>query len=60
MHKKYPGGNNCTHVLIGLGQWPAYTPLLFDQYERDIEELMTVAVQARKEIGLQIFFRSIQ
>mmetsp|Transcript_18641 Transcript_18641/g.27948 ORF Transcript_18641/g.27948 Transcript_18641/m.27948 type:complete len:593 (-) Transcript_18641:548-2326(-) len=59
MHKKLEGDNNCTHVLIGLGQWAASKPLLFDRYERDIEEAMRVAVRARDEIGFALFFRSI-
>jgi hypothetical protein len=55
---------NCTHIVVGLGQWsagwPEYSPTLFDQYESEMEEAMNVLLKAREEIGFQLFFRSMQ
>jgi hypothetical protein len=62
IYNQYANNNtkNCTHILVGLGQWPGYKPMLFDQYENDTEVAMEVLLKAREELGFKLFFRSIQ
>lgn len=62
MQKKYKdySSNNCTHVVVGLGQWPGNKPMLFDEFDREMKRTVDVMKEAGKEMGFKSFLRSIQ
>ncbi len=62
MHNQYKqfSDNNCTHVLVGVGQWPGSIPILLRQFENDMEEAVKVMLKAKDEMGFELILRSIQ
>ena len=50
----------CTHLLVGVGQWPGNRPMLLHDFESDMEEAIKVMLKAKEEMGFKLFLRSIQ
>jgi len=57
------GGLNCTKVVVALGQWPAAwhgeKPTLLPEYEIQMKEVMTIMKDFQKDLGFDLYFRSI-
>ncbi len=60
IQNKYPDDKNCTHIIVGLGQWPANKPMLLDEYKQDMQKAVDVMKQAEEEMKFKFFLRSIQ
>ncbi len=56
---------NCTKVVIGTGQWdagyPRNKPTLFPEYEKSLEEAMSIIIEmTRNNTDIDFFFRTTQ
>ena len=50
----------CTHLLVGVGQWPGYTPMLLNQFQFDMEKAIKALLHVKDEMKFELILRSIQ